>query len=92
MSINRPSQIVDFLYRSLRNLWVYRLFRYITKPQWPQQIVPLCSGRFRGGPGGPGPPLLKIPKMKKRVPPVENPKNAKGGTPFEKIINEKGPH
>ena len=35
------------------------------------------SGRFRGGPGGPGPPLLKIPKMKKRVPPVENPKNAK---------------
>ena len=56
-------------------------------------ILPNSSGRFRGGgPGGPGPPLLKIPKMKKRVPPVENPKNAKGGTPFEKIINEKGPH
>ena len=32
MSINRPSQIVESLYRSLRNVWVYRLFRYITNP------------------------------------------------------------
>ena len=28
MSINSPSQIVESLYRSLRNVWVYRLFRY----------------------------------------------------------------
>ena len=32
MSINRPSQIVESLYRSLRNVWVYRLFKYITNP------------------------------------------------------------
>ena len=35
-----------------------------------------------GGPGGPGPPLLKIKKMTKRVPLVENPQKRKRGPPF----------
>ena len=51
--------------------------------QWPIQ---------GGGPGGPGPPLLKIPKMEKRVPPVENEKNGIGGPPFVNLKNVKGPH
>ena len=41
--------------------------------QWPIQ---------GGGPGGPGPPLFKIPKMTKRVPPVGNPQKSKRGPPF----------
>ena len=42
MSINRPSRIVESVFRSLRNVWVYWLLRYITKPTWPQYTLPLC--------------------------------------------------